>query len=308
MRRMRPVSPLPAHLVSVPFTVSEARAASLSRGRLRSSDLASAGRLLYLPAGWEFELPLLARALSAATPGAWVSHLTAAILLGLWLPAWFQDCRDLHLSKPKSLPQVRRHGVIGHTVLAYDDEIMVWEGIRISTPARTWLDLARVLPLQDLVAMGDQVIRQPREELELRYEPWSTVQDLREMLRRHPKMQGIVKARAAVDLIRLGADSAPETFLRLAMMDAGLPEPELQVQIVPGDSYSPAADLGYRRQRIAIQYDGGHHLTREQQSRDNRRDAAFHFAGWRYFKFNVDDLANEFRRAVAQVRTALREP
>src|SRR3954447_12755560 len=253
MRRMRPVSPLPAHLVSVPFTVSEARAASLSRGRLRSSDLASAGRLLYLPASWEFELPLLARALSAATPGAWVSHLTAAILLGLWLPAWFQDCRDLHLSKPKSLPQVRRHGVIGHTVLAYDDEIMVWEGIRISTPARTWLDLARVLPLQDLVAMGDQVIRQPREELELRYEPWSTVQDLREMLRRHPKMQGIVKARAAVDLIRLGADSAPETFLRLAMMDAGLPEPELQVQIVPGDSYSPAAHLGYRRQRIAIQ-------------------------------------------------------
>ena len=308
MRRMRPVSPLPAHLVSVPFTVSEARAARLSRGRLRSSDLASAGRLLYLPAGWEFELPLLARALSAATPGAWVSHLTAAILLGLWLPAWFQDCRDLHLSKPKSLPQVRRHGVIGHTVLAYDDEIMVWEGIRISTPARTWLDLARVLPLQDLVAMGDQVIRQPREELELRYEPWSTVQGLREMLRRHPKMQGIVKARAAVDLIRVGADSAPETFLRLAMMDAGLPEPELQVQIVPGDSYSPAADLGYRRQRIAIQYDGGHHLTREQQSRDNRRDAAFHFAGWRYFKFNADDLANEFRRAVAQVRTALREP
>jgi hypothetical protein len=305
---MRPVSPLPAHLVSVPFTVSEARAASLSRGRLRSSDLASAGRLLYLPAGWEFELPLLARALSAATPGAWVSHLTAAMLLGLWLPAWFQDCRDLHLSKPKSLPQVRRHGVIGHTVLAYDDEIMVWEGIRISTPARTWLDLARVLPLEDLVAMGDQVIRQPREELELRYEPWSTVQDLREMLRRHPKMQGIVKARAAVDLIRLGADSAPETFLRLAMMDAGLPEPELQVQIVPGDSYSPAADLGYRRQRIAIQYDGGHHLTREQQSRDNHRDAAFHFAGWRYFKFNADDLANEFRRAVAQVRTALREP
>lgn len=308
IRRMRPVSPLPAHLVSVPFTVSEARAANLSRSRLRSSDLASAGRLLYLPAGWEFELPSLARALSAATPGAWVSHLTAAVLLGLWLPAWFQDCRDLHLSKPKSLPQVRRDGVIGHTVLAYDDEIMVWEGIRISTPARTWLDLARMLPLEDLVAMGDQLIRQPRPELELRCQPWSTAQELREMLSRHPKMQGIVKARAAVDLMRAGADSAPETFLRLAMMDGGLPEPELQVQVVPGNSYSPAADLGYRRHRIAIQYDGGHHLTREQQSRDNRRDAAFHSAGWRYFKFNADDLANDFRRAVGQIRSALREP
>jgi hypothetical protein len=66
-----------------------------------------------------------------------------------------------------------------------------------------------------------------------------------------------------------------------ALTDAGLPEPELQVQIVPGDSYSPAADMGYRRHRMAIQYDGGHHLTREQQSRDNRRDEAFNSAGRR---------------------------
>ena len=304
---MRLASPLPAPL-AVPFTVAEARAASVSSGRLRASDLLSAGRLLYLPAGWEFELPGMARALSAASPGAWISHLTAATLLGLWLPAWFQDCRDLHLSKPRSLPQVRRDGVIGHRVVAHDDEIMDWEGIRISTPARTWLDLCRLLPMEYVVAMGDQLVRRPHDGLELRTEPWATVEGLREMLRRHPKMQGIVKARAAVELIRVGADSAPETFLRLALGDAGLPEPGLQVQIVPGDPYSPAADLGYRQQRIAIQYDGGHHLTREQQSRDNRRDQAFYSAGWRYFKFNADDLANDFRKATAQIRAALREP
>ena len=255
---MRPVSPLPAHLETIPFTVAEARAASLSRGRLRSSDLASAGRLLYLPAGWEFELPAMARALSAATPGAWISHVTAAILLGLWLPPWLQDNRDLHLSKPRVLPQVRRAGVVGHTVVAYQDETMNWQGIRISTPARTWLDLCRLLPIEHAVAIGDQLVRQPHDGLELRTRPWATVQELREMLRRHPKMQGIVKARAAVELIRAGADSAPETFLRLALVDAGLPEPELQVRIVAGDPYSPPADLGYRARRIAIQYDGGH--------------------------------------------------
>jgi hypothetical protein len=304
---MRPAQPLPAHLESVPFTVHEARAASLSKGRLRSSDLASAGRLLYLPSGWEFELPALARALSAATPGAWISHLTAAVLLGLWLPSWFQDCRELHLSKPKSLPQVRRAGVTGHTVLAFDDEIMDWQGIRLSTPARTWLDLARLVPLEDLVAIGDQLVRQPRPELEQRSEPWATMQELRMMISRHPKMQGIVKARTAVDMIRAGADSAPETFLRLALTEAGLPDPELQIRVVPGDLYSPAADLGYRKQRIAIQYDGGHHLTREQQSRDNYRDEYFLAAGWRYFNFNADDLAQDFRWAVRRVRAALRE-
>lgn len=305
---MRPVSPLPAHLEAIPFTVAEARAASLTRGRLRSSDLASAGRLLYLPAGWEFELPAMARALSAATPGAWISHVTAAKLLGLWLPPWLQDCRDLHLSKPRALPQVRRVGVVGHTVLVHQDETMDWQGIRISTPARTWLDLCRLLPMEHAVAIGDQLVRQPHDGLELRTKPWATVQDLREMLKRHPKMQGIVKARAAVELIRAGADSAPETFLRLALVDAGLPEPELQVRIFADNAHSPAADLGYRRQRIGIQYDGGHHLTREQQSRDNRRDAVFHSAGWRYFKFNADDLARNFRWAVIQIRAALREP
>jgi len=305
---MRPVSPLPAHLETIPFTVAEARAAGLSRGRLRSSDLASAGRLLYLPAGWEFELPAMARALCAATPGAWISHVTAAILLGLWLPPWFQDNRVLHLSKTRALPPVRRDGVVGHTVLVHESETMDWEGIQISTPARTWLDLCRLLPIEHAVAIGDQLVRQPHDGLELRTRPWATVQELREMLRRHPKMQGIVKARAAVELIRAGADSAPETFLRLALVDAGLPEPELQVRIVAGDPYSPPADLGYRARRIAIQYDGGHHLTREQQSRDNRRDACFHSAGWHYFKFNADDLANDFRRAAGLVRAALREP
>ena len=58
---------------------------------------------------------------------------------------------------------------------------------------------------------------------------------------------------------------------------------------------SPAADLGYRRFRIAVQYDGAPHLTREQQSRDNRRDEAFLNAGWAYFKVNGDDLAEGFR-------------
>ena len=305
MVRMRPPAALPLHLASAPFTVYEARAATLGNSRLRASDVTTAGRLLYLPTGWEFELRGLARALSAATPGAWISHITAAILLGLWLPSWYLGCRELHLSKPKTLPPVRREGVVGHTVLAFDEELMVWDGIRISTPARTWLDLARVLPLEDLVALGDQLVRQPRARLEGRAEPWTTLPQLKAMLTRHRKLQGIVKARQALELIRCGSDSAPETFLRLALADAGLPEPELQLQIVPGDRYSPAADLGYRRQMIAIQYDGGHHRTREQQSSDNRRDELFNAAGWRYFKFNADDLAENFRGAVKRVRAAL---
>jgi len=288
-----------------PFTVHEARAANLSRARLRASDLVPGSRLIYLPSGRDFEIRGLARALSAATPGGWISHVTAAMIYGLWLPAWLRRTRLLHLSKPRALPPVRRGGVVGHTVLAFPEEVTVLDGIRISTPARTWLDLARILPLEDLVAVGDQLVRHPRAQLEFRTEPWATTEDLRRMLKRHPKLQGIVKARQALERIRAGADSAPETFLRLALTAAGLPEPELQLRLVPEDPFSPAADMGYREQRVAIQYDGAHHLTREQQFRDNRRDEVFNAAGWRYFKFNADDLANDFRRAVRKVVLAL---
>ncbi|BCW67931.1 hypothetical protein NicSoilB4_26940 [Arthrobacter sp. NicSoilB4] len=220
---MRPPAALPAHLASAPFTVYEAQAAALGSSRLRATDLTTAGRLLYLPAGWEFELRGLARALSAATPGAWISHLTAAMLLGLWLPSWFRGRRELHLSKPRALPPVRREGVVGHTVLAFDDEVMVRDGIRISTPTRTWLDLARILPLKDLVAVGDQLVRQPRPGLEGRAKSWATRTQLAATLGRHPKLKGVVKARQALELIRPGSDSAPETFLRLALTAAGTP-------------------------------------------------------------------------------------
>ncbi|WP_427129644.1 hypothetical protein [Pseudarthrobacter sp. S9] len=117
-------------------------------------------------------------------------------------------------------------------------------------------------------------------------------------------MKGVEKARLALDEMRVGSDSFPETFLRLALLDARLPEPELQLRLDPYDERSPAADLGYRRFRIAIQYDGAHHLTREQQSRDNRRDEAFRGAGWAYFEANADDLADGFEDVISRIKRA----
>src|SRR4029079_13922230 len=116
------------------------------------------------------------------------------------------------------------------------------------------------------------------------------------------------KARLALDEMRVGADSFPETCLRLALREARLPEPELQLRLSPEDPRSPPADMGYRRYRIAVQYDGAHHLTREQQSRDNRRDEAFRSAGWAYFKANADDLAEGFDSVIARIRPARLRP
>ena len=226
------------------------------------------------------------------------------MLARLGLPPWWGDCSSIHLSKPHELPRVRRAGVIGHRVRIIPGEVTDVDGIPVTAPPRTWLDLAATLPLNYLIALGDQIIRMPRPGLELRSEPYAYKDGLRLLIRQHPNMKGVEKARLALEEMRVGADSFPETFLRLALLDARLPEPELQMRLDPDDDRSPASDLGYRRFRIAVQYDGAHHLTREQQSRDNRRDEAFVNAGWAYFKVNADDLADGFQSVIARIKLA----
>ena len=304
MGHMVRIAPLPESLAQTPFTVYESRVLGIPPKRLRAKDLSDGGRLIYLPAGRHLEIIERARVLTAATPGAWVSHESAAVLTLLGLPPWLGGCASIHLSKPHELPRVRRAGVTGHRVRCIPGELTDVDGVPVTAPPRTWLDLAAVLPLNYLIALGDQIIRIPRPGLEQRSEPYAQKEGLRLLIRQHPNMKGVEKARLALDGMRVGADSFPETFLRLALVDARLPEPELQLQLDPDDKRSPAADLGYRRYRIALQYDGAHHLSREQQSRDNRRDEAFRSAGWAYFKVNADDLAEDFEGVVARIKRA----
>lgn len=303
---MRKQNSLPRSLTTAPFTFSSALASGVTPNRLRRKDVINVGRGLYRPSAWDFDLEGAARALSAASPGAWISHVTAARLRCQLLPPWLADSTELHLSKPRLLPSVRRKGVIGHTVLAIEEEIELADGIRLSTRSRTWLDMARILPLPDLVSMGDELIRIPRLAFEARAQPYDTLSGLRTMVGRHPNLQGIVNAREALELMRVGSDSAPESLLRLAILGAGLPEPELQVRLRPGDERSPSADLGYRHRRLAIQYDGGHHLDDAQVFSDRRRDKAFESAGWTVLIVDKDDHADEFQRAVARIKQALR--
>jgi hypothetical protein len=297
---------LPETLLSGPFTWETARASGVSASRLRRADVVHVGRGLYRPADWDFDLEAAARALSAVSPGAWISHVTAARIRCQILPAWLSDSTELHLSKPRSLPEVRRKGVHGHTVLVREEEIEVVDGIRISTRSRTWLDMARRLSVNELVCMGDELIRTPRVQFEDRTEPFTTLAGLRALVGRHPNLQGVVRARQALDMMRVGADSAPESLLRLAMADAGLPEPALQLALRLHDAMSPTADLGYRQRRLAIQYDGGHHLLDAQALSDRRRDKAFESAGWTVLTFDKDDLADGFRSAVGRIKRALR--
>ena len=100
------------------------------------------------------------------------------------------------------------------------------------------------------------------------------------MLDRHKGTPGIRKARLALEQSRVGSDSAQETRLRLALEDAGLPEPELNAPTDLGSGVVRQPDLSYPEYKVAVEYEGEGHSDAAQIVRDIAREEDFSRAGW----------------------------
>ena len=119
-------------------------------------------------------------------------------------------------------------------------------------------------------------------------------------------LRGLSRLRAAVDLMRVGVDSPPETRIRLLLGRADLPEFTPNTAILDETGH-PAlwVDLGCRQYRTCIEYDGAHHLSPAQQSLDHHRDLLTHELGWHQVRLNKFDVAQGPAWVVGKVRQAL---
>ncbi len=313
MPRRRP--PLPESLRAAPFTRAEASSAGVPRHRLESPDVASLGFGLYAQVGishdWPsgYELPghglgpLGLAALVRHYRGAVVSHATAAHCLRLPIPPTLGREPAAHLTWFDGTAPAQRNGIVAHrSVLAAEDRTSR-HGIALTAPARTWIDLCsdpRLHPT-DLVILADAIVNRPWRSGK-RVNGLDTVDGLTAAVTRAGAVKGIRRARVALGRTRVGADSPAETRTRLALVDAGLPEPEVQVSADPSDRYTPVADLGYRDLKIAIQYDGQHHRTAEQQAADVYRDDRFRELGWTLVRLTWLDQRQGFARLIRLVR------
>ena len=161
------------------------------------------------------------------------------------------------------------------------------------------------MTVDELTVVADHLVRIPRPEFEARDEPHSTLEQLADMLDRHRGTPGIRKARLALDLARVGADSAPETRLRLALEQAGLPEPYLNVRTELCSGVVRQPDIGYPEYQVAVEYEGEVHSRAEQIIRDIAREEDYSRAGWLVIRSTKRHMQNDARPAVAKVRTAL---
>ncbi|MDQ4502922.1 hypothetical protein [Sinomonas sp. ASV322] len=162
------------------------------------------------------------------------------------------------------------------------------------------------MTIDELVAVGDACVRFPYPELEGRGEPYCSIDDLRRIVDRHNGKRGIRKARLALGLIRVGSDSPQETQLRLELVRAGLPAPQLNVQILGRDGRpGPKPDIAFVAYRVGVEYEGAHHSEQDQVMRDISRSERYADVRWSEVRISKRHMINDAKAAVAKVRTAL---
>jgi hypothetical protein len=119
--------------------------------------------------------------------------------------------------------------------------------------------------------------------------------------------RGCVRARGLISVLDPKAESVMESVLRLLLLDAGFPAPEVNANVY--DSYGQflaRADLLYRAAKVIVEYDGDHHrLDRAQFARDVRRGSDLAASGYLVLRFTASDLLGRPHAVVAAVRTAL---
>jgi len=157
-------------------------------------------------------------------------------------------------------------------------------------------------------AVGDAIVRIPRDD---RGRPRPAQQKATiEALRAAalvPWRRGRERLLAALELIRVGSMSPLETDFRLVTARAGLPEPELDVEIRDdAGRLIGIVDAVYREQRVIVEVEGRHHATSDRQwNRDLDKYAALAAAGWEVIRVTSRHIRGENPRVVALVAEAL---
>ena len=215
--------------------------------------------------------------------------------MDLPLPERFAQDGRLHVSAvaPGRVPQV--NGVIGHQ--SSSGAVIRHKGLRVSGPELTWVSLASMLDLDDLIAIGDALVSGDH--------PWTTVGRLKEAIL--PGVRGAGKLRAAMPLIRLGVRSRPETHLRLAVVRAGFPEPAVAHPVwIPALQQNLHPDLAWPAWRVGMEYEGdGHRTDRWQFAHDIRRVEGFVDIGWTLSRFTNSDVYSTLEKTLERVRLRL---
>lgn len=221
------------------------------------------------------------------------SHGTALILRGAATPHDWDEA--IHVSAVRPRNPARTRGVVSHRLAPREPAFRRVGGLRIEDPARAWVQASTHLPAVELTVAADFLVARRRRLV--------TIEQLRAeaAVMRRPGLQPVL------DRVRDGAESPWETRLRLALVDGGLPEPQLAYELRGLDGrFIARLDQAYPEYRVAVEYDGRQHAENADQfarDADRWREVAEH--EWRLVRILHHHLHPAPAVAVELVRRTL---
>ncbi|MCW2797723.1 hypothetical protein [Nocardioides sp.] len=275
-----------------PFTRADALAAGISPRLLRGSRFRRIFRGVHISSSvTPHDDERVTAALMLHPKDTWASHVTGAA----WCRVAVPPSSTTHVSVTRAKDRRWQPGLKPH-VAPPGTKTRTWRGILVSAPIRMFVELASMLDLVDLVVAGDSMLRVfglKAEELvaglEKTRDYWSPA------------------ARYAGKFVRDGVDSPMETRLRMLIVLAGLPEPQVNVKVREHDgNVILRFDLGYPSLRLAFEYDGRQHVEIiKNWERDIDRGDLVDKAEWRILKVTAKGIYVEPGRTIERVRNAL---
>jgi very-short-patch-repair endonuclease len=245
----------------------------LTRARLRGSGFVRLAHDLVVRLDDAIDLAETLRLMATVLPSdAAFSHGTAAALFGA--PVDPPRLHHVALTPRRVLPQ--RNELVVHGRRLQPQDVVEHLGVRLTSGAQTFLDMAPSLWPEDLVAVGDALMRAGH----------LTAEALTARLARADRVRGVVRARACAPLLSPKAMSRPESRIRYWILTSDLPAPQLQIPI--HDRWGIVrvhADMGFEEWKVALEYEGRQHADDDQFGRDIDRYSLMAADGWVTLRF-----------------------
>ncbi len=306
-----------------PFLRASGEAAGISASEFRGAGLRQLFRGVYVDSTVSVDDTVRARAALLVAPrGTVVSRHTAAALWGgVAPPQWRTHVTTLWPSAVERAAATERRRAargggpgcsaaarrelewgrmdvdgVDSRVSSDRERITTHRGLPVTDPTRTFLDLAADLDLVDMVVLGDSLCRAGHLVPAALVEAASTPG-------RHRRL-----ARHSASLVRTGVDSPQESRTRMLLVLAGLPEPEVNLTFRDRTGrVLRRADMGYRRAKVTVEYDGRQHAEDDDQwSADIARREEFDGWGWRMVVVTSPGLWREPSNTLDRVVGVLR--
>lgn len=220
--------------------------------------------------------------LSDRALGAWLTTNRTGVIAGVAASAlhgalWVNDDAPIEVLVDE---RRRQAGLIVRMDRHCDDEIVNAAGLPVTTPSRTAFDIGRY---------SKRVAGLARLDALMRAAPF-TAGAVELLMRRYGPVRGVRQLRDLLPLVDAGAQSPKESWLRLLLIDGGLPAPETQIPVLEAGVPIAYLDMGYRDIKLAFEYDGDQHRSdRRQYVRDLRRLPAVERHGWEVIRVIAED-------------------